>query len=743
MDDLRPEDLRERAFPVVRRGYDRQAVDAFVADVATLLADLRTERDRLHATLHQLGIDDPRDLAAELEAVGADVGAILDAARRAATEMRSRAAREVEDRLAAARDEAEGLIENAHAAAFDLRASAWKEGTALLQAALTEAAAIVETAEKDGLLARAEAEREALRLIADARRERDDVLAAARDEAELTLAKARHEAELLITAAREQADVAERRARELEDRRVELMTELETARASISRMEEEFEERRRELEEPEPPEEPSPSELSHWPDDDGSVRIVEPEAVIPVEPVDALELAAEVEALRGAEPEAPPELPTAEVVPSVSPPAETGPPPPGPETEEPAAPAVHQRAEPEVAAPAGEATPAATAPAEEPEEERPAPPQTRGERVAAMAVAGDESEDGEEGDDRGTEEDTGELEVVAVPSPEAQAEAVLLEAAASLTVEGAAPDEAGPLEAEKPEAPAPAGNGGGGGADDLASLFAALREETATAQATPPDAPGPEPVVPSVGEEAATDAPPGPVPTRTEVTSAGSEPIDPFGLRDRVLLPIQNAALRTIKRGLVELQNRALEHLRVAPEEWTPDRSFTGDTFSGVLSEAWRRSVAAGAVAAVEMAPGEEPPVPDVTPDEDLDEAFAVALVGAVDAALVAARDGGAGPREVAAVVSKVFRAWRTGAAEQHLRFVVSTAYHRGLLAGLTHLGVGHVSVVAEGLPCGRCPVGMAPWSPAGGPPEGTAIPPAEETCTCTIVAEPPGARAR
>ena len=56
-----------------------------------------------------------------------------------------------------------------------------------------------------------------------------------------------------------------------------------------------------------------------------------------------------------------------------------------------------------------------------------------------------------------------------------------------------------------------------------------------------------------------------------------SEPVaDPFALRERLLLPAQNRALRTVKRHLVEAQNRALEDLRLT-DGWEPDASIVSE----------------------------------------------------------------------------------------------------------------------------------------------------------------------
>ena len=94
-----------------------------------------------------------------------------------------------------------------------------------------------------------------------------------------------------------------------------------------------------------------------------------------------------------------------------------------------------------------------------------------------------------------------------------------------------------------------------------------------------------------------------------------------------------------------------------------------------------------------------------------------------------------AGPLEVAAAVSRVFRAWRADEAEHWVRTVAYAAYHDSLLAGLAVSGVKQVVPVAAGLLCAECPAfrGVG-WDPAGEPPAGVARPPANSRCVCTVV---------
>ncbi len=85
-------------FPVVLRGYDRVAVDAFVRHTAQLVAEL-------HATSSPEGA-----VRRALERVGGEVSSILQRAHETADEITAKSRSEAEDRLAAARREAEELV---------------------------------------------------------------------------------------------------------------------------------------------------------------------------------------------------------------------------------------------------------------------------------------------------------------------------------------------------------------------------------------------------------------------------------------------------------------------------------------------------------------------------------------------------------------------------------------------------------------------------------------------------------
>ena len=303
MDEPTKSDAPVDAFRVVRKGYDRQQVDAHLSAASRRAAALEQRIGELEAGLSELGLNRPTDLATELDLVGEEVKRILAEARVAAEQMRSRAADDAARWRAEADAESRAVRDATRQTAFDVRRSVWETGSEILAAVVAEGEALALATTERSLFVQAEAEREASHLTADARREREEAMRVGREEADRLVAAARQEAEAMVSAARRQADAAQERARALEVRRSELMAELEAARATIAGVE------------PEPDPDPEaaavvapaddvdeiafdPPAGSHWPDDEGSVKIVSADRAIAVEPVDADAMVAEVEALR-------------------------------------------------------------------------------------------------------------------------------------------------------------------------------------------------------------------------------------------------------------------------------------------------------------------------------------------------------------------------------------------------------------------------------------------------------------
>ena len=671
MDEPTDSDAPATAFRVARKGYDRQQVDAHISAAARSAAALEQRIAELEAGLSELGLDRPTDLATELDLVGEEVKRILAEARVAAEQMRSRAADDAARWRAEADAESRAVRDSTRQTAFDVRRTVWETGTEILANVASEGEALAVAATERSLFVQAEAEREASHLTADARREREEAVRIGREEAERLVAAARQEAESMVSAARRQADAAQERARALEVRRSELMAELEAARATIAGVE------------PDPDPEPVPeSEAisvvsegvdgidlgslpeSHWPEDEGSVKIVSPDRILTTEPVDADAMVAEVEALRGSSVVDEPPVLDSESVPEPVPEPE-------PESEQEPIPEVVSVPEP---APILEPVP-------EPEPEPVAEPGAEPEPVPEPTPA---------------------------PDPLAGLFAQLR----------------APATASEPasDAPIPPRQGAAAVSDDIAEGGGDLSTE-------PDESPEPESVPPEPTPG------PGPAPSEDTGSSPGGD-LDAFALRERLLLPVQNRALRTVKRHLVEAQNRALEDLRLT-DGWEPDASIVSDEVVEALRVLAQESVVAGFTAAAEMTGTAQTPQPDNVEIGDSSVEFTAALVDAVQGSVARSRETAAGHRETGASLSRVFRSWRTDDAERRVRFASRTAYHAGVTAALAHLGSAEVAVIASGHPCADCPATKGPWSISAGPPSGTMMPPARVECACTIVPSP------
>lgn len=116
--------VRAKTFPIVLRGYDRTAVDAWREEIAKLIGELEAQA--------------PRDTAVKraLEEVGQETAAILQRAHEAAEELTTRSRSQAEGRLRRAETEAEAAIreaeERAHQLEIDTRAI-WEQRARLLE----------------------------------------------------------------------------------------------------------------------------------------------------------------------------------------------------------------------------------------------------------------------------------------------------------------------------------------------------------------------------------------------------------------------------------------------------------------------------------------------------------------------------------------------------------------------------------------------------------------------------------
>jgi hypothetical protein len=456
------------------------------------------------------------------------------------------------------------------------------------------------------------------------------------------------------------------------------MDELESTQKSLLGIEDEPAEVEEADEAPEPEE--TASTRTHWPDDDGAVRIVAARPPVPVEPVDADALAAEVEALRDRQP-----------APS---PTGTG----------------------SGTAPSGSGNAAATSP--------------QGEETGGEGGSAERAQQGEETTEPepepvspplgGSPGDAGEGGSAKPPPAAAEA--------AATSPQGEVTPELEPEREPEPELELDAGPG----PDPLVGLFDELRAGPANEMSDNGDAVG-ESSAAAATVAVVAEAPvaaPEIRDTRLEIRDS----LDPFALRDRLLLPVQNRALRLVKRELVSAQNRALEELRLDPE-WMPEADLVDGEVGGVLIDLTEESTAAGFAAAAELLSRSDPPTPEAEVDDPTME-FTGAFVDSVALSLERSRSSGAGKRETASSLSRIFRAWRTDDAERRVRLLSRRAYQAGVLAALQAMDCDRVSVVTLGRSCVDHGEEASPWLITDGPPAGTLIPPASLECSCTIVPE-------
>ncbi len=127
---------RTHQFDVVLRGYDRSQVESFLAGTANHIEELERELADVSRAALAVGVDDPEALARELNAIGGEIGSILEAARAAAEGLRSRAAADAKKWTASAESDALTMVLEATEQAHAMRAAAWNEGSSMLQSAI-------------------------------------------------------------------------------------------------------------------------------------------------------------------------------------------------------------------------------------------------------------------------------------------------------------------------------------------------------------------------------------------------------------------------------------------------------------------------------------------------------------------------------------------------------------------------------------------------------------------------------
>ena len=158
LEDLRdhvPADIRNVQFPVSVRGYDRDAVDAYVKRVNRVIAELEVSRSPQAAVRHAL------------DRVGKQTVVVLQEARESAVKLLEAARDEADEEKERSKAEAAKLVVNASDEADRTKA----EAEQVLEASKAEASQIISKADAEATKRKQDAEREitALREQADAR----------------------------------------------------------------------------------------------------------------------------------------------------------------------------------------------------------------------------------------------------------------------------------------------------------------------------------------------------------------------------------------------------------------------------------------------------------------------------------------------------------------------------------------------------------------------------------------------
>ena len=137
----RADDVANRTFPVVMRGYDRAAVDAFLQEVVQIIGDLETRQSQ--ESVVQKAIAE----------VGEETAGILQRAHETAEEIAARSRAQAEGRIQRAEREAELLRQEADAYSekivFDTRVL-WEERQRLIEDIRQLADDVLNTADDAG-----------------------------------------------------------------------------------------------------------------------------------------------------------------------------------------------------------------------------------------------------------------------------------------------------------------------------------------------------------------------------------------------------------------------------------------------------------------------------------------------------------------------------------------------------------------------------------------------------------------
>ena len=750
---LAPDDVARRSFSTTFRGYDQHEVRGFLtrvaAEVRMLLDRERELRRRLDAVERHRPPPAPAaepDEQQLITALGAEAARVIQAAREAAVEIRSKAeehvgrlVREAQDEAARVRTEAEQLLEirtaDAEQAAEAIRGEAGQEADAEIERArargremVAEAQAVRERLLRD--LARrrrtAHAQIEQLRAGRDRLLDAYRVVRQTLEDATSELARAEPEAR----AAAESA--ALRAAGEPEPTVEEMEAELATARGSdLTAV---FD--------------PQPAGADHAPHPDTPEAPGAPDA--PESPTSP-DASGDARPTTGERPATPPTTTPA----AVPPPDEARP----------------AEREPVANGAAGSAEPVGrgerSAHGEAPPEERRSSLRLLRRRRAEQAVPEGEVSVVDPGD---AVEGVRILRPGATPTTDAPGAG---SATGEAEPEGAGPplagrsDEGADGDAGDPTAAAAAAGGPvdherepgdvAGGEHRPASveeLFARIRAERAESVAHAEevlgrgDADGPPTGEHLAGGEAATgevapdaagagdagdQAPPE---EEAPAPAAADEAL--LEQRDARIEPIERQATRTLKRALADEQNAVLDRLRRhsgAPtvDVLLADGGEQAERYAAAVRDALVDAARAGTV----FAGGDEAGAGHVDVDDLVTAGTAELAAGLRDRVAVLVEDAGdAGEHGLTMRLSSVYRELKTQRAEAFVRDAVVAAFNRGIYAAVPDGVTVRWVVDFDGKPCpdGDDNALAGPIAKGDAFPTGQCLPPAHAGCRCVLV---------
>lgn len=686
-DALDSQNIARRSFEVGRRGYEQQAVRAFLHEVSSLVdriqregSELRVRAERAEA---RLGLSDELDETMLLEILGEETTRVLTSAREAAGEIRTKA-----------EAAAERIITGATLEAAEARAEAIRDADRRVAEAAAESESVLAAVRTELERRRAEAEEAAGRIRDEAATQAQ----ALRDEGQRDLDRTQAEAEAELEAARAQGRdmvaeaqaVRERVLRDLAVRRKKARQQVEKLNAGRERLLQAYDVVRRTIDE-------ATDELSTSLSDarmaaDAAARRIEEE---PEPTLEQLDEEAHTAALV--------DLPIAEVDGHDD---ES----PGPFSGE--VPVVDV---PEPA-PAQEPDPVAEDSAVAPEASPPVDLQQRRGRK------GRRRKDTFEGLPSGSltrVEPPAEGEGIRIlADPDADPEP---DAAPSDEVSEAIADAVGDHEDEVESE-------GDDATPSVQDLFARLRAEQEDGPSEEPEAPDePQTIAVEVLEVEAVEV-------EAVIADPDGPPAEttPFTERDAALEPVDKELGRRLKRALADEQNEVLDLLRRAKPKGVDDLLPDPDDHAGRWAVVSSATLADAATAGANWSGGKPGSIADLA--DELARSLTAPLRDRIDRSF-AASDGNLD--DVADRVRALYREWKGQRLTDTSRHYAAAAYARGVYDGLGSDAEVRWAIDPLGGPCPDCDDNVLGGTLTKGTefPTGHQCAPAHPGCRCLVLA--------